>query len=111
MFAGMNRIFFVSFFFVYSSFCFKISAQTNQSDSSDWGKVYLTTWADNRQSAFSFSFDDGFISQFENVRVILNQYNFTATYFLLPPFLTDSLPGIWRYGTWPMFLEMYSEDY
>ncbi len=110
-FIRLNLFFAVSVCLFCFSFCCKVYAQINKSDSSDWGKVYVTTWADNRQSAFSFSFDDGFISQFENVREILNQYNFTATYFVLPPFLTDSLPGIWRYGTWPMFLEMYSEGY
>ena len=107
----MNKIFFVSFFIICISFYFRISAQINRSDSSDWGKLYAATWADDRQSAFSFSFDDGFISQYENVRNILNQNNFPATYFILPPFLTDTLPGIWRYGTWQMFLEMYNEDY
>ena len=111
MFAIQNRIFLASFFFFCISFCFKISAQINQSDSSDWGRLFVSTWADDRQSAFSFSFDDGFISQYDNVRIILNQNNFPATYFILPPFLTDSLPGIWRYGTWPMFLEMYNEEY
>ena len=109
MFVGMNRFFIVSFFFFYVSFCFRISAQINQSDSSDWGKLYVTTWADDRQSAFSFSFDDGFISQYDNVRNILNQNNFKATYFILPLFLTD--PLTWRYGNWTMFLEMYYEDY
>jgi hypothetical protein len=109
MFVGMNRFFIVSFFFFYVLFCFRISAQINQSDSSDWGKLYVTTWADDRQSAFSFSFDDGFISQYDNVRNILNQNNFKATYFILPLFLTD--PLTWRYGNWTMFLEMYYEDY
>jgi len=107
----MNSTLFVSFLFFCISFCFRISAQNNQSDSSDLGKLYVTTWADNKQSAFSFSFDDGFISQYDNVRNILNHNNFTATYFILPPFLTDTLPGIWRYGTWPMFLEMHNEDF
>lgn len=106
-----NRILLVSLCILCLSFCFKTFAKINKSDSSDWGKTYVTEWADNRQSAFSFSFDDGFISQYENVKNILNQNDFPATYFILPPFLTDSLPGIWRYGTWPMFLEMYNENY
>ena len=109
MLVAMNRFFSVSFFFFCVSFCFRISAQINQSDSSDWGKLYVTTWADNKQSAFTFSFDDGFKSQYDNVRNILIPNNFKATYFILPPFLTDTLPGIWRYGTWPMFLEMHNE--
>jgi peptidoglycan/xylan/chitin deacetylase (PgdA/CDA1 family) len=104
-----NRNLFVSFFIFFISFSFYTSAQINRSDSSYWGSLYVTAWAENRHSAFSFSFDDGFLSQCTNVRDVLNQNNFTATYFVLPPFLTDSLPGIWRYGTWPMFLDMYNQ--
>jgi peptidoglycan/xylan/chitin deacetylase (PgdA/CDA1 family) len=111
MFLTRIRTFSILFLLLCVSFCFSISAQTNQSDSSNWGKLHLATWADDRQSAFSFSFDDGFISQYYHVKNTLDQYNFTATYFLLPPFLSDTLPGIWRYGTWPMFLEMYEEGY
>jgi len=81
------------------------------SKSSSYGNIVITTWADDRNAAFSFSFDDGFISQYENVREILNQFDFKGTFYLLPPFLTDSLPGIWRYGTWPMFEEMSYEGH
>jgi peptidoglycan/xylan/chitin deacetylase (PgdA/CDA1 family) len=76
-----------------------------------YGDLVVTTWAYDKSSAFSFSFDDGFISQYENVRDILNQYNFNGTFYLLPPFLADSLPGIWRYGTWPMFEVMSNEGH
>ena len=82
----------------------------NENDShsinNSFGNITVTTWADDRNAAFSFSFDDGFISQYVNVRGILNQFNFRGTFYILPPFLTDSLPGIWRYGTWQMFEEM-----
>jgi len=81
------------------------------SKSSSYGIISITNWADDRNSAFSFSFDDGFISQYENVRVIFNQFDFRGTFYILPPFLTDSLPGIWRYGTWPMFEEMSYEGH
>jgi hypothetical protein len=86
-----------------------VIASPSASDTSDYGNVYVTRWAEDRKSAYSFSFDDGFKAQYDNVRMILESYDFNATYFLLPPFLTEQLPGIWRYGTWPMFLEMYSE--
>jgi peptidoglycan/xylan/chitin deacetylase (PgdA/CDA1 family) len=86
-----------------------VIANPTTSDTSNYGKVFVTRWADDRKSAFSFSFDDGFKAQYDNVRPILNSYEFSATYFLLPPYLTEQLPGIWRYGTWPMFLEMNSE--
>lgn len=101
----------VSFFLIVISPCFKVIVIKAASDSSNYGKVYVTRWAEDRKSAFSFSFDDGFRAQYDYVRPILNSFGFNATYFLLPPFLTEQLPGIWRYGTWPMFLEMYSEGY
>jgi len=88
-----------------------LNGQPLAQDSADWGKLYVTTWADDRTSAFSFSFDDGFISQYENVKGIFDAYNFKSTFFILPPFLTDTLPGIWRYGTWQMFLQMAGEGY
>jgi peptidoglycan/xylan/chitin deacetylase (PgdA/CDA1 family) len=99
----------VSLFLILISPCFKVIASQVASDTSNYGKVFVTTWAEDRKSAFSFSFDDGFKAQYDNVRIILDSYDFNATYFLLPPFLTEQLPGIWRYGTWPMFLEMHSE--
>ncbi|HSW54596.1 MAG TPA: polysaccharide deacetylase family protein [Ignavibacteriaceae bacterium] len=99
----------VSFFLILISPCVNLIAKATISDTSDYGKVFVTRWAEDRKSAFSFSFDDGFKAQYDNVRTILDSYDFNATYFLLPPFLTEQLPGIWRYGTWPMFLEMHSE--
>ena len=68
--------------------------------------VWAAKWFDDKSSAFSFSFDDGFISHYENVSPILNQFNFNATFYVMPPWLTDSLPGIFRYGTWPMFQQL-----
>jgi len=73
--------------------------------------VWAAKWYNDRKSAFSFSFDDSFISHYENVRPILNQFNFSGTFYVMPPWLTDSLPGIWRYGTWPMFQEMALEGH
>lgn len=97
----------VSLLLIIISPWFSLAANTSGSDTSDYGNVYVTRWADDRKSAFSFSFDDGFKAQYDNVRPILNSFGFNATYFLLPPFLSDTL--IWRYGSWPMFLEIHSE--
>jgi peptidoglycan/xylan/chitin deacetylase (PgdA/CDA1 family) len=74
---------------------------------SSYGSFTATLWAGNQQSAFSFSFDDGLKSQYDNAYPILNQFGMIATFYVLPPYLADSLQGtIWRYGTWPMFIEM-----
>jgi peptidoglycan/xylan/chitin deacetylase (PgdA/CDA1 family) len=96
----------VSVLLILISPCVNLMAKDVLSDSSNYGKVYVTRWADDRKSAFSFSFDDGFKAQYDNVRPILNSYEFNATYFLLP-FLTEQLPPIWRYEYWPMFLQMH----
>ena len=71
--------------------------------------VTAAKWSDDKKSAFSFTFDDGFISHYENVRPILNQFNLKGTFYVMPAFLTESLPGIYRYGTWPMFQLMSLE--
>jgi hypothetical protein len=77
----------------------------------NYGTLRFTTYADDRQSAFSLTFDDGLLSHSENVRPILNQYGFKGTFYVLPPYLTETLPGIWRYGTWPEFQSMALEGH
>lgn len=77
----------------------------------NYGSMRFTNYADDRQSAFSLTFDDGLLSQIENVGPILNQYGFKGTFYVLPPYLTETLPGIWRYGTWPGFQAMAMEGH
>ena len=88
---------------------FTIIVFANFGLSQNYGSMRITNYADDRKSAFSFTFDDGLLSQSENVRPILNQYGFKGTFYVLPPYLTESLPGIWRYGTWPDFQSMAAE--
>ncbi len=73
--------------------------------------VYIAKWFGNNSSAFSFSFDDGLKSHYNNVRPILNQFNFKGTFYLLPPYLTETEPTIWRYGTWQMFQTLAYEGH
>jgi peptidoglycan/xylan/chitin deacetylase (PgdA/CDA1 family) len=75
------------------------------------GKVEVNTWAGNKKAAFSFTFDDSFISHYTTVRPILNQYGFKGTFYLISGYITETLPGIWRYGTWEMFREMAAEGH
>lgn len=70
------------------------------------GSLRFTNYAEDRQSAFSFTFDDGLFTHTENVRPILDEHEFKGTFYVLPPYLAESLPGIWRYGTWPGFQAM-----
>ena len=98
----------VSYFDVYC----QVSVYSSPKINAELGElVWAAKWFDDKSSAFSFSFDDGFISHYENVRPILNQFNFSGTFYIMPPFLTDSLPGIFRYGTWPMFQVMAIEGH
>jgi hypothetical protein len=90
----------------FNLFC-QVSDYSSPQNNTEFGEiVWAAKWSDDKSSAFSLSFDDGFISHYENVRPILNQFNFNATFYVMPPWLTDSLPGIFRYGTWPMFQAM-----
>ena len=90
----------------FNVFCQESIYSSAQNNAGFGELVWAAKWSDDKSSAFSFSFDDGYISHYENVRPILNQFNFNGTFYVMPPWLTDSLPGIFRYGTWPMFQAM-----
>ena len=69
----------------------------------NFGSMRFTNYADDRKGAFSLTFDDGLLTHTENAAPILNQYGFKGTFYVIPPYLSETLPGIWRYGTWPDF--------
>ena len=99
----------IIFVLIYTSFLFgqehyKIRGKNN-SDSDNL--VWPAKWFNDKKSAFSFSFDDGIKSQYENAVPILNQYNFKGTFYVIPNYLD----GSWRYGTWPMFISMALEGH
>jgi peptidoglycan/xylan/chitin deacetylase (PgdA/CDA1 family) len=71
-----------------------------------YGQVSVKKWADDRKSAFTFTFDDGFMSQYNYAAPILDSCGFKGTFFLISGSMTDFLPPIWRYGTWNQFREM-----
>jgi peptidoglycan/xylan/chitin deacetylase (PgdA/CDA1 family) len=76
-----------------------------------YGQVSVKRWADDRKSAFTFSFDDGFITQYTNVKPILDSFGFRGTFFVISGSMTDDLPGIWRYGSWKQFRELSLEGH
>lgn len=102
---GLIRIFFISIQIVLIC-AVSILPQTGFDT-----KLRVTKWADDKQSAFTFSFDDGSLSHYLNAAPILNQFGFKSTFNVMPPFLTETLPGIWRYGTWPMFIQLADEGH
>ena len=71
-----------------------------------YGQVSVKKWADDRKSAFSFTFDDGLMSQYTYAAPLLDSYGFKGTFFIISAAMTDELPGIWRYGTWDQFRSM-----
>ena len=76
-----------------------------------YGQVSVKKWADDRKSAFTFTFDDGFSCHYDYVRPILNSFGFKGTFFVITGSVTDDLPGIWRYGTWKQFQQMSLEGH
>src|ERR1035437_45773 len=81
------------------------------SPSGGYGQISIKKWADDKKSAFTFTFDDGFISQYNNVKPILDSFGFRGTFFIISGSMTDDLPGIWRYGTWNQFRSMALEGH
>ena len=72
--------------------------------SQNFGAMRITNYADDRQSAFSFTFDDGLKTHFDNAAPILSQHGFIGSFYVLPPFLVEeNQPTIWRYGRWNEF--------
>jgi peptidoglycan/xylan/chitin deacetylase (PgdA/CDA1 family) len=71
-----------------------------------YGQISVKKWADNRKSAFSFTFDDGNMSQYTNAVPVLDSFKFKGTFFVFTSVITDSLPNYWTYGTWNQFRAM-----
>ena len=83
----------------------------NKTSSTNVGDIIVKKWAGDKKSALSFSFDDSYQTHYINVRPILNQFGFLATFYLAADFINDDHPAEWRYGVWPQFLEMAQEGH
>ena len=82
----------------------------NKTNTANVGDIIVKKWANDKKSAFSFSFDDAYMSQYTNARPILNQFGFHGTFFILAGSVHDSTPE-WRYGLWWQFSEMAQEGH
>ena len=60
-----------------------------------YGQVSVKKWADNRKSAFSFTFDDASMTQYTYVAPVLDSFGFKGTFFVITGsnYLTDDLPA------------------
>jgi len=77
--------------------------QNTNSPLATYGKVTVKKWADDRKSAFSFTFDDGFKSQCDYAVPVLDAFGFKGTFYLITSVMVADTPAIWRYGTWNQF--------
>lgn len=73
--------------------------------------IKIQKWHNADTSAFSLTFDDGFITDYEYAKPILDSFNYKATFYVITGSLTDTLPGIWRYGTWQQFIKLHNEGH
>ena len=78
---------------------------------SGYGVVSVKKWADNKKSAFTFSFDDSFESQYTYALPVLDKYGMKATFFVIAGAVTDGPPQDWRYGYWWQFRNMAAEGH
>ncbi len=78
---------------------------------SSYGAISVKKWADDKKSAFTFSFDDSFESQYTYAVPILDKYGMKATFFVIAGAVTNGPPEDWRYGYWWQFRDMAAEGH
>jgi peptidoglycan/xylan/chitin deacetylase (PgdA/CDA1 family) len=76
-----------------------------------YGITSVKKWADDRKSAFSFTFDDGSMTQYTYAIPVLDSFKFKGTFFPVSSFLTDDLPANYPWGTWKQFRTMALEGH
>jgi peptidoglycan/xylan/chitin deacetylase (PgdA/CDA1 family) len=74
-------------------------------------EVEVKKWADNKKSAFAFTFDDSFLTDWQYTKGVLEQFNFKGTFYIIPGQLNDTLPGNWRYATWSHYKIMAAQGH
>jgi peptidoglycan/xylan/chitin deacetylase (PgdA/CDA1 family) len=72
------------------------------------GEISIKKWSGDKASAFSFSFDDAFLSQYLYVRPVLNQYDFNATFYLSTSGIDN---GSSNKGTWAQWTQAAAEGH
>ncbi len=84
---------------------------THQNKTVSVDSITIQPWLNAKSSAFSFTFDDGYITDYEYAAPVLNNFGYKGTFYLITGSLTDTLPAIWRYGTWQQFKELHNEGF
>ncbi len=70
--------------------------------------IKVADWYNFNRAAYSLTFDDGLISQYEYLEPILSKYGLKATFFLITGSLQDNpeQKPQWRFGYWHQFTEL-----
>ncbi|HKI78645.1 MAG TPA: polysaccharide deacetylase family protein [Ignavibacteriaceae bacterium] len=76
------------------------------------GHVTVKTWPNDMKSAFSFTFDDCFKSQYDYALPVLNSFGFKGTFYVIAEEPTEQgEPLNWRYATWDQFREIAQQGH
>ncbi len=104
---------FLSFFLVINTAFGKVNSLPikAQSNKEVLDSITIEPWLNAKSSAFSFTFDDGYITDYEYAAPVLDEFGYKGTFYVITGSLTDTLPAIWRYGTWQQFKELHNEGH
>jgi peptidoglycan/xylan/chitin deacetylase (PgdA/CDA1 family) len=71
-------------------------------------KVKIADWYRFSKAAYSLSFDDGLVSQYNYAAPILDKYNLKGTFYIVTENLQpdSTLPSTWHYGYWHQFIKL-----
>ncbi|HWZ21935.1 MAG TPA: polysaccharide deacetylase family protein [Cytophagaceae bacterium] len=71
-------------------------------------KVKIADWYGFCKAAYSLSFDDGLMSQYNYVAPILDKYNLKGTFYIVTENLQpdSTLSSTWHYGYWRQFIKL-----
>ncbi len=76
-------------------------------------KAWVTNWPDERSSALSLTFDDGYACHHEYLYPALKENGLKATFFVVPGWLEDPSTSKYasRIGTWSHFEQMARDGF
>jgi len=76
-------------------------------------RAWVTNWPDERSSALSLTFDDGYASHHEHLYLVLKECKLKATFFIVPGWLNDPSTSkhASRIGTWRGFEQVARDGF
>jgi hypothetical protein len=91
----------------------KHDLNSNRAASGSRAKAWVTDWPDERSSALSLTFDDGYACHYEHLHPLLKEHGLKATFFVVPGWLDDPSTSKYanRIGTWLEFETLASDGH